>query len=887
MAKDTSLIAYQLSDNSGEFSFNNLPIGSWLIIRVYYTGYQSLSKPFIIPDQKATVDLKQINLYRSENVLEEVVVKSTPPVRMNGDTLEFSAAAFKLDKNAVAEDLLRGLPGITVWSDGSITVNGRKVSQVLVDGKPFFGKDARIATQNITKMAIDKVQVYQQRQDLYNPLDSITEINIKLKKGKNFGNFGKASAGYDGNHYDIDVSQNFFTPHTQVGIIGAANNINKITKDANTLLVNSTYKKNGVITDYQTNADLVGINKYKAGGIVFQQDFIPDPSYYKNNRLSGNYFFSSTDNRTSGNTTTVNLIGNNNILTQKNASGTSSSDRIHQADVQYNKKKNNNVFYIISKAAFINSGNISEMNSSIVNKAENLLSTNYVDSYGNENRKQFSIKTGISLRKSNYDESRQPGDWDIIYSLDLNNGINHQLKKASFISVVTPVQNQSFDRDYFKQSDSLKQHLFISFGDLSKWLIGYSNILNGVTIRIQNHLYITSQRENNNASDFDIATGLYLKNTKVSAINHFTTIDNRPTLQLSKSILKLFGLRYSKTFLINLNIQEQFNIFKNTSDHSFQNISYSYSRFTPSSDITYTNHQFGNYHDVYKLDFKLSSEYAPINQLAPLVDSSNLYYIRQGNIHLKPVDHKQLNFSFQHTSLRSKNSFGYNINITAGIDKNAFVDSIMTDSLGRSTYYFINADGKKYMAISGKITKAFLFNKNNQLQIEFLSAFNSSIVPNYINGLRNTSVTYSFLNDLTTSYSYKDLMFVHFRQKLYQYRSRQTINNNLFKTTVGITTLGISVNASNKLNIKTDLTYNNVYSTVAATRDFTIWNANASYRFLPGNNLELAFSAFDLLRQNKGYINFGSNNTLTTGTINVLQQYFMLSLSYYFRKFGK
>ncbi|QEC73518.1 Plug domain-containing protein [Arachidicoccus ginsenosidivorans] len=103
---------------------------------------------------------------------------------MNGDTLEFNADAFHLDPNAVAEDLLRKLPGVVVWGDGTITVHGREVSRVLVNGKPFFGGDTKVATQNLPKKAVEKVQVYQQSKNKDNPLDSITEVNIQLKKAK-------------------------------------------------------------------------------------------------------------------------------------------------------------------------------------------------------------------------------------------------------------------------------------------------------------------------------------------------------------------------------------------------------------------------------------------------------------------------------------------------------------------------------------------------------------------------------------------------------------------------------------------------------------------------------------------------------------------------------
>jgi hypothetical protein len=96
--------------------------------------------------------------------------------------LEFNAKAFKLNRNAVVEDLMRKLSGITMWGDGVITVNGKKVSHVFVDGKIFFGGDARIATQNLPKDAVDKIKVYNDKAEQKSPLDTILDVNIKLKK---------------------------------------------------------------------------------------------------------------------------------------------------------------------------------------------------------------------------------------------------------------------------------------------------------------------------------------------------------------------------------------------------------------------------------------------------------------------------------------------------------------------------------------------------------------------------------------------------------------------------------------------------------------------------------------------------------------------------------
>lgn len=160
-ASDSSLVTYSLADGFGVFHFNELPLDTLLCLTASYVGYKNQnifiriskdSKKFVVPT---------INMDRVPDSLNEVIVKSTAPIQMNGDTLEFNADAFHLDKNAVVEDLLRKIPNVTVWGDGSITVNGKEIKSLKVDGKPFMGGDSKLALQNISKGAVDKIQVYQ------------------------------------------------------------------------------------------------------------------------------------------------------------------------------------------------------------------------------------------------------------------------------------------------------------------------------------------------------------------------------------------------------------------------------------------------------------------------------------------------------------------------------------------------------------------------------------------------------------------------------------------------------------------------------------------------------------------------------------------------------
>ncbi|MCH5600512.1 hypothetical protein [Niabella ginsengisoli] len=91
------------------------------------------------------------------------MVKAVQPIRMNGDTLEINPDAFKLDSNAVVEDMLLRVPGLTVWGDGTITMNGRKLEKVYVDGKPFLVERLKQLHRICQRMLLKKYRFTRKR----------------------------------------------------------------------------------------------------------------------------------------------------------------------------------------------------------------------------------------------------------------------------------------------------------------------------------------------------------------------------------------------------------------------------------------------------------------------------------------------------------------------------------------------------------------------------------------------------------------------------------------------------------------------------------------------------------------------------------------------------
>ena len=233
-AKDTSLIAFKLSNLSGSFKVAGLPLNINLRVIITYSGYREFRKEFMLTNNKLEYDLGTIILSRDIRSLDEIlVIAERPPIVVRKDTIEFNANSFKTLPSALLEDLLKKLPGVELGRDGNITVNGKHVNRILVDGKDFFAGDISIATRNLPANIIDKIQVVNDGEEVERnpdaPEGSIGKvINVKLKKSIKKGWFGKIYAGKGtGGRYELGGIVNSFADTLQVSVLGFGNNINK------------------------------------------------------------------------------------------------------------------------------------------------------------------------------------------------------------------------------------------------------------------------------------------------------------------------------------------------------------------------------------------------------------------------------------------------------------------------------------------------------------------------------------------------------------------------------------------------------------------------------------------------------------------------------------
>ncbi len=230
-AADTLLLRGTPANQEGAFTLRRIPEGSYNLM-VRYLGYRSAMIPIEITDEDITG--LQIRIQQEPLEMEGVVITARPdPVQVRGDTTIFTAAAFPVREDAVAEDLIRRMPGFTV-ENGRIHAQGEEVKQVLVDGEEFFGDDPGIALRNLPAEIIRQIEVFDQASEQaeftgFSDGETIRTINIITRGGIRDGHFGRANAslGTD-ERYLGGGNINFFSGAQRISLLGLTNNINQV-----------------------------------------------------------------------------------------------------------------------------------------------------------------------------------------------------------------------------------------------------------------------------------------------------------------------------------------------------------------------------------------------------------------------------------------------------------------------------------------------------------------------------------------------------------------------------------------------------------------------------------------------------------------------------------
>src|ERR1700753_2151470 len=109
---DSTDAPYTVSDKRGYFTIRGISAGQYKLL-ITYEGYSPVDRRFSISDSSSMINLNTVYMQHSDALLEAAIVPR-PPMGIKKDTTEYNASMFATKPNAVAEDLLKKMPGMQV-----------------------------------------------------------------------------------------------------------------------------------------------------------------------------------------------------------------------------------------------------------------------------------------------------------------------------------------------------------------------------------------------------------------------------------------------------------------------------------------------------------------------------------------------------------------------------------------------------------------------------------------------------------------------------------------------------------------------------------------------------------------------------------------------------
>lgn len=874
-AKDSTLINFTRADSSGAFVLKQVSKGSYLL-SASYVGFIPVWKNIDITNE-TELNLGTIAMTDITNSSAVIVNTKRPPVVINGDTLEFNAENFKTQPNAVVEDLLKRLPGVTVDADGTIRVNGQQVNKVMVNGKDFFNGDPKMATKNLDADAIDKVQVFDKKSDRaeFTGIDdgnSIKAINLKLKKDRNNAVFGRVAAGAGNDQrYDVQTNLNKFNGNQQMSLIAMGNNTNKQGFSMSDIMNFSGELRNGMrngsgIT-IRTGGDDQGGLGLPVTGLGQNQQGIATT-------FAGGFNYNNSFNKQK---------------TDVNASFTAS-------DVDLTTIRNTKRQYLLPGNNFNNIGK-SESKRKLQQQRLNVSIDHKIDSFTS-----VKITPSITLQQQNNYSYNTYNSTTIAKQL-LNDGFNKTNTKANGLAFV----NDFLLRKKFKK----KGRTFSVSGN-----INLNNSQQDGSLDTKNTFYTTGLPAKdsllNQVNSTDAKTNSFGVN-----ITYTEPVDKRSLIEISSFYNSTVGKSNKQTFDFNGN-SGKFDAMNNLLSNNFSSnytysggslnyranrkkwsfntgaslqlaklvsknltnnntIKQSFTDVLPNANVQF---KFSNYKTL-TLNYSTNTQQPTTSQLQPLQNIADPLNVLEGNPNLKRSYAHSINLNFFSADpVTRKNFFAFAAFTTT---QNAIIYADHFNANGARVTKPINVNGTTFLF--GNINYGFPI-KKLKLRADVSLGVNAIKNIALINGLTNNINNTSFNPTISLSYFKENSIDIQASANLRitkaTYSLQSQLNNTFFTQTyrteiISYLPLGFVLN--NSLNYTINTGRADGFNT-----SIPFWNSSVAKSFLKNKRLEAKLSVFDVLNRNIGINRNVNQNFIEDLSYNVLQRYFLLSFTFRLHK---
>jgi hypothetical protein len=840
LIKDSTQLSSHITTVDGSFTIPDLPLKDSLKMTISFVGFTPYEGLLVL--QQKLFNISDITLQPISTQMDAVIVKVEKLATVKGDTVEFRASAIKTPPNSMAADVLKRIPGLVLDRNGKLTYNGRPVTKILVDGKPFFGEDGAVALANLPAEMIEKIQMANDSLRGSNEQTDLNHVlNLKLKRGAKYFANGYAAAGTD-DRYDGSLFASRIKDKDRISLSFGRNNINKA----------------GINSD--NNIQLLtigsGITRATFGGLDYGRTLT------EGSGINASYGFGyPTTYRESLKERRQDILPSTSLITNSSQASRNQSAN-HRGDLRYNSHKETSDINVAAAFNYSSMDNLATNNATTADAQTGLLNalqSKYttkgfnktaainIDGGKRFNKMERELDWGFNYSNNNTNTKDHNDALTLFYR---NNAVDSQYHFMQEIENKSASDNASF-RVRYRQP--LGKHTFLSFSDGLSMNRGHSDKTTWTLDSSGKRLKIDSLYSN------------YFKN---SFLNNSSDVS--------------FEYR-TKAW----NVNAGFSLLQNYGDHKDLGRKTSLKQNTRSPALRSSVNHFTK-KNAWSLNTSANYTLPTINQLQPVQDITNPLYIVIGNPGLHPQVNYNNSLNWRSRKLQVNGRPLALIN-SVDLSWNAVHDKIVTsvqyDSLGKQTVTYKNVNGIH------NVRGAIQFSFQRKWGAHF---FNMSVRPrmgyakdrNFLNGVLYDNHRVGIQSSFNFSYRKSDVISLVLNYapswNCLHYDQNKTLDQSFAIHSVNID-LDLYLFKKIKMSNAVDYTYNNSLP-ASYDRSSLLWNAGASYICFKNKRGEISFTAFDILKRfNNLARSIGGNYIEDTQSL-TLQRYFMTGFKYFFGK---
>lgn len=856
--KDSALVRGVASSRNGGFTLKNVKSGSYLL-HITFVGFDPLYQPLRITGKANPVNVGKLELSDGAIQLgEAVVIAKAAEVVVRNDTVEYNADSYKVTEGSVLEDLLKKMPGVEISSDGKVTVNGKEIKKVMIDGKEFFSDDPKVASKNLPAKMIDKVQVLDKKSDMarmtgFDDGEEETVINLTVKPGMKQGWFGNAYAGYGSkDRYEGNAMVNRFINNDQITIMGGLNNTNNMgfSDLASTMFqgMGGGGRRGGGAGN--------GIISSGNGGFNFSKEFNPKMT------LGGNLRYSQSENDARSKSSKQNILTGDSVsFDDKQVASNTRSNNVG-ADFRMEWKPDTMTNIIFQPSfGYSNSRDAETSNFHTINGTMDTVNIGRSEYYSEGEGYNANARLEFSRKLNNQGR---------VLSASLSGGMNDSYNKGSnfsstdYFQLATGDANETIDQRFRYDNNSFNYRAYISWVEP----IGHNNFIQATYSFSQNKQEsLKNSYTKDETGDYNTLDTAYSKSYRNNFINQ-------------RASLSFKSQRAKFNYTIGLNLDPSYTNSENfVGDSVLSAWSRNVINVSPMAQFNYMFDKRTNLRVMYNGRTSQPS----ISQLQPIADISDPQNTVIGNPDLSPRYTNNLFLRFQKFVPEKQRAFMVMLNASY----------VMNDIVSKSIYDA--ASGKKqttYANVNGNYNgnARIMLNtplRNKKFTINTMTMASYANSNGFINAEKNTN------RDITLS----ERAGIDFRSDIIDLgvngnvRYNGTTNSlqaqkDLFTFNYGVggtTTVYLPLD----FKLESDITWstNSGYADGYQQKE-VLWNAAASKNLLKNNQGTIRFKIYDILQQRSNISRSVTANYIQDTEYNTLSSYFMVHFIYRFSIFA-